>query len=78
MPDRDETRQTGRSQSWFSRTLPLAKMLLAILAGNVLYYALSPRLPEFWQHRLFQIDAGLGLDFVLCVAMYGVVRLIFR
>lgn len=78
MPDRDETRQSPRSQSWFSRTLPLAKMLLAILAGNVLYYVLLPHLSEFWQHKLFQIDAGLGLDFVLCVAMYGVVRLIFR
>ena len=76
MPDRDETRQSAQPRSWFARTLPLAKMLLAILAGNVLYYVLMPHLSEFWQHKLFQIDAGLGLDFVLCVAMYGLVRLL--
>jgi hypothetical protein len=78
MPERDETRQSDRPQGWFARTLPLAKMLLAILAGNVIYYLLMPHLSEFWQHKLFQIDAGLGLDFLFCAAMYALVRAIFR
>lgn len=78
MPDRQETTSSARPQGWFARTLPLAKMLLAILAGNVLYYLLMPRLSEFWQHKLFQIDAGLGLDFLFCAGMYAVVRAIFR
>jgi hypothetical protein len=78
MPNHDDTRQSQQPRSWLARTMPLAKMLLAILAGNVLYYILMPHLSEFWQHKIFQIDAGLGLDFLLCVAMYGVVRLIFR
>jgi hypothetical protein len=78
MPNHDDTRESPQPRSWLARTMPLAKMLLAILAGNVLYYILMPHLSEFWQHKIFQIDAGLGLDFLLCVAMYGVVRLIFR
>jgi hypothetical protein len=79
MPTQNQTReQSAHSpRNFFTRTLPWAKSLLAILAGNVLYYTLQPHLSEFWQHKLFQVDAGLGLDFILCAAMYIVVRAIF-
>ncbi len=82
MPTQNQTRDSNESttqqpRNFFTRTLPWAKSLLAILAGNTLYYAFQPHLSEFWQHKLFQIDAGLGLDFILCAAMYIVVRAIF-
>jgi hypothetical protein len=69
--------QTQEEPRAFARTLPWAKSLLGILAGNVLYYLLMPHLPEFWQHKLFQVDPGLGLDFILCVGAYILVRAIF-
>lgn len=50
--------------------------LLAVLAGNVLYYLAMPRLPEILQHKLFLVDWGLGLDFIFCVAAYIVARAI--
>jgi hypothetical protein len=72
----DRTENAHETRSWW-RSFPWSKYLLAILAGNVAYYLLVPHLPEFWQHKLFQVDAGLGLDFVLCVASYFLVRAIF-
>ncbi len=79
MPTQNQTREqsTQTPRNFFTRTLPWAKSLLAILAGNTLYYAFQPHLSEFWQHKLFQVDAGLGLDFILCAAMYILVRAIF-
>ena len=50
--------------------------LIAILAGNALYFLLLfPVLPPPLQHQPFRFDIGLALDFVLCVAVYGVMRL---
>jgi H+/gluconate symporter-like permease len=50
--------------------------LIAILAGNALYFLLLfPALPRLLQHQPFRFDIGLVLDFGLCVAVYGVMRL---
>jgi hypothetical protein len=49
--------------------------LAAILIGNAIYYlSLLPHLPASLQHQGFQTDWGLGLDFVVCVAVYGLIR----
>ena len=48
----------------------------AILAGNALYFlVLAPQLPASWQHQPFVLDRGLLLDFGLCLAAYGLIRL---
>ena len=56
----------------------------AILAGNAIYFLiLYPVLPTRWQHlpprpggaTLFRFDLGLLIDFICCVAVYGVIRL---
>jgi hypothetical protein len=50
--------------------------LIAILVGNGIYFlVLYPALPAILQHQPFRFDAGLVLDFLLCVAFYGVIRL---
>lgn len=51
------------------------KMLLAILLGNVIYFAVMPFLPDFLTHNLYALDPGLLLDLALCIAVY---RVIFR
>jgi hypothetical protein len=49
---------------------------IAILVGNGLYFLiLYPALPRVLQHQPFRFDAGLVLDFLLCVAVYGAMRL---
>jgi hypothetical protein len=53
--------------------------LAAILAGNAIYFlVLFPGLPPALQHRPFVFDVGLALDFLLCVTVYGVIRMASR
>jgi hypothetical protein len=53
--------------------------LVAILAGNGIYFAvLHPGLPESLRHAPFRMDAGLLIDFLCCVLVYGVIRLASR
>ena len=50
--------------------------LVAILIGNAIYYvSLAPHLPEVFRHRGFQIDGGVLIDFMVCVGVYGLIRL---
>jgi ADP-heptose:LPS heptosyltransferase len=48
--------------------------LLAVLAGNAIYYLLMPHLPRAVRHRLFQEDLGLLVDFAICTAIFLVVK----
>jgi hypothetical protein len=52
-----------------------AEYLVAILAGNILYLFVEPQLPPGMRHRMFRVDVGLAIDFLICVAAYGVVRM---
>ena len=48
----------------------------AVVAGNGIYFlVLFPDLPLSLQHQPLRFDAGLVLDFLLCVVVYGVIRL---
>jgi hypothetical protein len=51
-----------------------AEYLVAILAGNIIYLFIEPQLPAVMRHRMFRVDLGLGLDFVICAVIYGLVR----
>lgn len=53
--------------------------LVAILLGNAVYYfSLVPHLPENLRHQGFQVDLGMFLDFVVCVVVYGLIRIAAR
>jgi hypothetical protein len=50
--------------------------LIAILLGNLIYYfSLVPYLPQALRHEGFQMDWGVAVDFLVCVAVYGLIRL---
>ena len=53
-----------------------AEYLVSVLAGNVVYLFIEPGLPPALRHRLFRIDVGLLIDFLICVGIYGLVRLV--
>jgi hypothetical protein len=74
MRGREETH--SRPPGGISTARRWAEYLLAILGGNILYLAIEPQLPNPLRHRMFQIDLGLGLDFLICVALYGLIRLV--
>ena len=50
------------------------RMLLAVLLGNLIYFASQPWLPEPLQHNLYEFDAGLILDFGICAVIYLLLR----
>jgi hypothetical protein len=48
--------------------------LVAVLAGNAIYYLLMPHLPAVARHRLFREDWGLLVDFAICTVIFAVVK----
>ena len=44
--------------------------LIAIILGNLVYFALVPSLPPVARHRPSQIDLGMVLDFWFCLVAY--------
>jgi hypothetical protein len=54
----------------------LWRYLIAILIGNAIYFGIERFLPPRAQHHPYQIDWGLAVDFWICLAVYGIVRLI--
>jgi zinc transporter ZupT len=46
------------------------KMLLAVLLGNLIYFAAQPFLPESARHNLYELDPGLVVDFAICLGIY--------
>ena len=54
----------------------LLEYLVAVLIGNAIYYySFMPHMPPALQHQGFRIDGGWLLDFGICVAIYGLIRL---
>jgi hypothetical protein len=54
----------------------LGESFLAVLLGNIIYFAAAPYLPAAFQHQLFRPDLGLLLDFLVCAAVFGLIRLV--
>lgn len=50
--------------------------LIAVLAGNAIYFGTVRYLPLRAQHRIYQMDWELAADFLICLMCYGLVRLI--
>jgi len=55
-----------------------ARALLAVLLGNLAYFAVMPKLPVSAQHVPFRLDLGLLLDGCLCAVMFALVSLLWR
>jgi hypothetical protein len=48
----------------------------AIILGNAIYYfSLAPHLPVSLRHQTPKLDWGMALDFLVCVGVYGLIRL---
>ncbi len=48
--------------------------LLAIILGNLVYFALLPSLPPAARHHPFRPDLGTLVDFFFCVVAYLLIR----
>jgi hypothetical protein len=74
MAEAEERNRTVRNRVSTSRRW--AEYLVAVLLGNVIYLFVEPQLPPIMRHRMFRVDLGLAVDFLMCVAVYGLVRLV--
>jgi hypothetical protein len=52
------------------------RSLIAVVAGNAIYFSVQRFLPPPAQHIPFKIDLGLAIDFWTCLVCYGIVRMI--
>jgi hypothetical protein len=66
--------QTGDAVSKPKVLINFLQALLAIILGNVVYFALVPSLPPAARHHPFHLDLGTLLDFFFCVVVYGLIR----
>jgi hypothetical protein len=48
--------------------------LVAVLAGNAIYYLLMPHLPRAIRHSLYKEDWGLLIDFAICSVIFAIVK----
>ena len=48
--------------------------LIAVLAGNAIYFILIPYLPPGARHVPNHVDAGLAVDFWFCLVVFGVLK----
>jgi hypothetical protein len=56
-----------------------AHALIAVLAGNAIYFLLMPYLPPRARHTSFQPwDPGMLVDFGFCLLVFGIVKMIAR
>lgn len=64
----------GVAVSKLAVRLNFLQALLAIILGNVAYFALLPSLPLIARHRPFRVDLGMVIDFWFCLVAYGLIR----
>jgi hypothetical protein len=48
------------------------RSLIAVLAGNAIYFAVERHLPPKAQHHPYAIDWGMAVDFWMCLVCYGI------
>jgi hypothetical protein len=48
--------------------------LIAVLAGNIVYFLLMPHLPPPARHTIGKMDLGVLVDFWFCLVFLGVIK----
>ena len=48
--------------------------LVAVLAGNVLYFLVERYLPAQAHHSPFRLDLGMLVDFWFCLVVFGIIK----
>jgi len=48
--------------------------LIAVLAGNVVYFLLMPHLPPAARHDPARLDLGMLVDFWFCLVFLGAIK----
>lgn len=52
--------------------------LIAVLAGNILYFLLMPHLPPAARHNPMKLDLGVLVDFWFCLVFLGAIKTFWK
>lgn len=52
--------------------------LVAVVAGNVVYFLVMPYLPAAAQHNPTKLDLGVIVDFWICLVFLGVIKTVWK
>jgi hypothetical protein len=52
--------------------------LIAVLAGNLVYFLLMPHLPPAARHNPMKLDLGVLVDFWFCLVFLGVIKTFWK
>jgi hypothetical protein len=58
--------------------LNFVQSLIAVLAGNLLYFLLMPHLPAAAQHNPMRLDLGVLVDFWICLVFLGAIKTLWK
>jgi len=53
-----------------------AQALIAVVAGNAVYFLLMPYLPPLARHAPMRLDLGTVVDFWICLVFFGITKTI--
>ena len=48
--------------------------LIAVVAGNIVYFLLMPHLPVAARHNPARLDLGVVVDFWICLVFLGAIK----
>ncbi len=52
--------------------------LVAVVAGNVVYFLVMPYLPAAAQHNPTKLDLGVIVDFWICLVFLGIIKTVWK
>jgi len=52
--------------------------LIAVLAGNLVYFLLMPHFPPAARHNPMKLDLGVLVDFWFCLVFLGIVKTVWK
>ena len=52
--------------------------LIAVVAGNLLYFLLVPHLPPVARHNPMKFDLGVVIDFWFCLVFLGAIKTFWK
>jgi hypothetical protein len=52
--------------------------LIAVLAGNLVYFLLMPHLPPAARHNPMRLDLGVLIDFWFCLVFLGAIKTFWK
>ncbi len=55
-------------------TMNFVQSLIAVLAGNIVYFLVMPHLPPPARHTIGKMDLGVLVDFWFCLVFLGVIK----